>query len=221
MNALDGTQCGLQILLSLVCGLRWGCSFAATSYGQGISLGNRCLSGRHLSPRRLPSWILGSPLGLKPPSVCIHRYGEYEVRLYVPVPIGRRPERYRHLRPLPHALRKLFQLILQHGCSDLPPEVREGDLMNRLLPRWPAPHSMEPETPKPEGSQWFSSFLHDLLACHVQEDGVRLHDWHHLARLRDGDQYEAGGIQLVCLVLTGCRSMPHAQMHEGTAKGLH
>ena len=43
--------------------------------------------------------------------------------------------------------------------------------MNWLLPRWLAPHSMEPETPKPKGSQWFASFLHDLLACHVYEDG--------------------------------------------------
>ena len=197
MNVLDVTQCGLQILLSLVCGLRWGCSLAATGYGQGSSLGNRHLSGRLLSPCRLLFWILGSPLVLKLPSVCIHRYGEYEVGLYVPVPTGRRPERYRHLRPLLHALRKLLWLILQHGCGDIPSEVREGDLMNRLLPRWPAPHSMEPETPKPEGSQWFSSFLHDLLACHVQEDGVWLCKWHHLARLQDGDQYEAGEIQLV------------------------
>ena len=198
MNALDGTQCGLQILLSLACGLCWGRSLAATGYGQGSSLRNRCLSGRHLSPCRLPSWILGSPLGLKPLSVCIHHYGEYEVGLYVPVPTGGRPERYCHLRPLPHALRQLLQLILQHGCGDLSPEVREGDLMNRLLPRWLAPRSTEPATQKPEGSQWFSSFLHDLLACHVQEDGVRLLNWHHLTRLRDGDQYEAGRIQLVC-----------------------
>ena len=84
-----------------------------------------------------------------------------------PVLTGRRPERYHHLRPLPHALRKLLRLILQHGCGGIPSEARKGDLMNRLLPRWPAPHSMEPETPKPKGSQWFTSFLHDLLASHI------------------------------------------------------
>ena len=182
MNALDGTQCGLQILFSLACGLRWGCSLAATGYGQGSSFRNSCLPRRCLSPRRLPSWILTSPLGLKPPSVCIHQ-GEYEVGIYVPVLLGRRPERYHYLRPLPHALRKLLWLVLQHGCGGIPLEVRKGDLTNRLLPRWPAPHSMEPETPKPKGSQWFASFLHDLLTCHVQEDRVRCHDWHHLAHL--------------------------------------
>ena len=221
MNALDGTQCDLQILFPLACGLRWGHSPAATGCGHGSPFGNRHLPRRLLSPHRLPFWIWGSPLGLKPPSVCIHRYGEYEVGLYVPVQTGRRPEGYRNLGPLPHALSKLLQLIHQHGCGDLPPEAREGDLMNRFLPRWPAPHGMEPETTKPEGSQWFPSFFHDLLACHVQEDRVRLRDWHHLARLQNGDQYQADGIQLVCGVLTGCRSMPHAQMHEGTAKGLH
>ena len=198
MNVLDSTQCGLQIFLSLACGLHWGCSLAASGYGQGSSLRNRHLSGRLHSPCRLLFWILGSPLGFKPPSECIRHYGEYEVRLYVPVTTGRRPEKYFHLRPLPHALRKLLWLILQHGCGNILSEVREGDLMNRLLSRWPAPHSMEPETPKPEGSQWFSSSLHGLLACHIQEDGVWLRDWHHLAHLRDGDQYEAGGIQLVC-----------------------
>ena len=183
MNALDGTQCGLQILFSLVCGLCWGCSLAATGYGQGSFPRNRCLSGRCLSPRRLPFLILSSPLGRKPPLVCIHRYGEYDVGLYVPMLTRRRPERYCHLRPLPHALRKLLWFILQQGCGDIPSEAREGDLMNRLLPRWLASHSMEPETPKPEGSQWFASFHHDLLACHIQENGVQLRDWHHLAHL--------------------------------------
>ena len=183
MNALDGTQCGLQILFSLACGLCWGHSLAATRYGQGSSLRNRCLSGRCLNPCRLPFWILGSPLGLKPPSVCILHQGEHEVGLYVPVLTGRRPERYRHLRPLPHALRKLLRLILQHGCGGIPSEARKGDLMNRLLPRWPAPHSMEPETPKPKGSQWFTSFLHDLLTCYIQEDGGWHRNWHHLAHL--------------------------------------
>ena len=80
---------------------------------------------------------------------------------------------------------------------------------------------MEPETPKPKGSQWFTSFLHDLLASDVQEDGVRHHGWHNFAHLRDGDQYEVGGIQLVRRILTGCRSMPHIQMHVCNAKGLH
>ena len=92
----------------------------------GGAIGSGCLSGRHLSPCRLPSWILGSPLSLKPPSVCIHRYGEYEVGL---VQTRRRPERYRHLRLLPHAWRKLLRLIHQHGCGDLPPggEGRQSD----------------------------------------------------------------------------------------------
>ena len=140
--------------------------------------------------------LMVSPLGLKLPLVCILHQGEYEVRLYVPVLTGRRPERYRHLRPLPHALRKLLRLILQHGCGGIPSEARKGNLMNRLPPRWLAPHSMEPKTPKPKGSQWFTSFLHDLLASHVQEDRVWHRDWHHFAHLQDGDQYEAGGIQL-------------------------
>ena len=123
--------------------------------------------------------------------------GKYEVGFYVPVLLGRRPEAYRHLRPLPHALGKLLWLILQHGCGGIPPEARKGDLMNRLPPRWLAPHSMEPETSKPEGSQGFASFFHDLLASHIQEDGVQHRNWYHVAYLRDGDQYEAGRIQLV------------------------
>ena len=80
---------------------------------------------------------------------------------------------------------------------------------------------MEPETLKPEGSQGFTSFLHDLLASHIQEDGMRHRNWYHVAHLRDGDQYEAGGIQLVRRILIGGRSMPHIQMHVGNAKGLH
>ena len=180
---LDGTQYDLQILFPLACGLQWGHSLAATGCGHGSPFGNRCLPRRCLSPRRLPFWILTSPLGLKPPSICIHRQGEHEVKLYVPVLTGRRPERYRHLRPLLHALRKLLRLVLQHGCGGIPSEAREGNLTNRLHPRWPDPHGMEPEILKPKGSQWFSSFLHDLLAPHIQEDGVRLHDWHQLAHL--------------------------------------
>ena len=164
MDMLDGPQCGLRILLALVWGLHWRCSLAATGYGWGSPLRNRHLFGRHLSPCKLSFWILGSPLGLKPLLVCIHRYGEHEVGLNVPVQTGRRPERYRHLGSLRHAVRKLLRHILQHGCGGIPSEVREGDLMNRLLPRWLVPHSMEPETPKPKRSQWFSSFLYDLLA---------------------------------------------------------
>ena len=198
MNVLDDTQCSLQIPFSLVCGLCWGCSLAATGYGQRSFLRNRHLSRRHLSPRRLPFWILVRPLGLKLPLVRIHCQGEYEVRFYVPVHTGRRPEVYQHLRPLPHTLGKLLWLVLQHGCSGIPSEAREGDLMNRLPPpRWSAPHSMEPETLKPEGSQWFTSFLHGLLASCVQEDRVRHGNCYHVTHLRDGDQYEAGGIQLV------------------------
>ena len=97
------------------------------SSGTGVPLGMP-------QPPRLPFWILVSPLGLKPPLVCIHRQGEYEVRFYVPVLIGRRPEAYRHLRTLPHALRKLLWLVLQHGCGGIPSEARKGDLTNRLPP---------------------------------------------------------------------------------------
>ena len=79
---------------------------------------------------------------------------------------------------------------------------------------------MEPEASKPEGSQGFASFLHDLLASHVQEDGMRHRNRYHVVHLQDGDQYEVGGIQLVCLILTGGRSMPHIQVHVGNAKGL-
>ena len=117
MNALNGTQCHLQILLPLVCGLHWGCSLAATGYGRGSPLGNRHLSGRLLSPCRLPFWIAGSPLGLKLLPVGIHCYGEHEVQA------GGRPERYHNLGSLPHALRELLQLILQHGCGSIPSEV--------------------------------------------------------------------------------------------------
>ena len=74
--------------------------------------------------------------------------------------------------------------------------------MNRLPPRWLAPHSMEPETPKPEGSQWFTSFVHGLLASSVQEDGMWHCNWYDIAHLQDRDQYEAGGIQLLQQILT-------------------
>ena len=134
MNAFNDAERSLQIPFPLVCGLHWGCSLAATGYGQRSFLRNCRLSRRHFSPCRLPFWILVSPLGLKLPLVCIHLQGESEVRFYVSVLLGRRPEAYHHLRPLPHALGKLLRLILQHGCGGIPPEVRKGDLMNRLPP---------------------------------------------------------------------------------------
>ena len=56
---------------------------------------------------------------------------------------------------------------------------------------------MEPEIPKSEGSQWFTSFVHGLLAFHVQEDGMWHRNWHDITHLRDHDEYEAGGIQLL------------------------
>ena len=197
MNVLDDAESNLQISFSLACGLCWGHSLAAPCFNLRSLLWNRRLFWRCLSSRRLPLWILFCPLGLKPPLVRIHRQGEYEVRFYVPVCTGRRPEVYQHLRPLQQTLGKLLWLILQHGCGGIPSEMRKSDLTNRLPPRRPAPHSMEPETSKPEGSQGFASFLHDLLASHVQEDRMRHHNWYHIAHLRDGDQYEAGGIQLV------------------------
>ena len=49
---------------------------------------------------------------------------------------------------------------------------------------------------------------------------MRHRDWYHITHLRDGDQYEAGGIQLVRRILTGAHSMPHIQMHVGNAKRL-
>ena len=50
MNALNDTQCSLQIPFSLVCGLSWGRSLATTGSGQGSFFGNRRLSRRCLSP---------------------------------------------------------------------------------------------------------------------------------------------------------------------------
>ena len=183
MNAFDDAECGLQIPFSLACGLCWGRSLAATSLNLRSLLWNRCLFCRCLSSHRLPLWILFHPLGLKPLLVRIHRQGEYEVGFYVPVHTGRRPKVYRHLRPLQQTLGKLLWLVLQHGCSGVPSETRKSDLMDRLPPRRPAPHSMEPETSKPEGSQGFASFLHDLLASHIQEDGMRHRNWYHVTHL--------------------------------------
>ena len=45
-------------------------------------------------------------------------------------------------------------------------------------------------------------------------------NWYHVAHLRDSDQYEAGGIQLVRQIRTGAHRMPHMQMHVGSAEGL-
>ena len=156
----------------------------------------------------------------QPPLVHIHCQGEYEVEVDVPVLTGRRPEVYRHLRPLQQILGKLLLLILQHGCRGLPSEMRKSDLMNRLPSRWLVPHSMEPETSEPEGSQGFASSFHGLLGCHIQEDGMRHCNWYHVAHLQDSDHYEVGGIQLVCRICTGACSMPHIQMHVGSAEGL-
>ena len=134
MNAFDNAEHSLQIPFSLVCGLCWGRSFAATGHSLRSLLQNRHLFWRCLSSRRLPFWILFHPLGLTPPLVCIHCQGEYEVRFYVPVLTGRRPEVYRHLWPLQQTLGKLLWLILQHGCGGIPSETRKSNLMNRLPP---------------------------------------------------------------------------------------
>ena len=92
--------------------------------------------------------------------------------------------------------------------------------MNRVPSRWPVPHSMEPETAEGEGSHGFASSFHGLLSCHVQKDGMLRHNWYHVTHLRDSDQYKAGGTQLVCQLHTGARSMPHMQMHVGSAERL-
>ena len=90
---------------------------------------------RCLSSRRLLFWILFHPFGLMLLFVCLHCQGEHEVRFYVRVLPGRRPEVYQHLWPLPHTLGKLLWLILQHGCSGIPSEMRKGDLTNRPPPQ--------------------------------------------------------------------------------------
>ena len=79
---------------------------------------------------------------------------------------------------------------------------------------------MEPETSEPEGSQGFASSFHGLLGCHIKEDGMRHRNWYHVTHLRYSDQYEAGGIQLVRQICAGARSMPHIQMHVGSAERL-
>ena len=221
MNAFDDAECSLQISFSLVCGLCWGCSLAATCLNLRSLLWSRRIFWRCLSFRRLPFWILFRPLDLTPPLVRIHCQGEYEVGVDVPVLTGRRPEVYRHLRPLQQTLGKLLLLVLQHGCRGLPLEMRKSDLMKGVPSRRPVPHSMEPETSEPEGSQGFASSFHGLLGCHIQEDGMWCCNWYHVAHLQDSDQYEAGGIQLVCQIHTGACSMPHMQMHVGGAEGLH
>ena len=152
MNALNDTQRGLQIPFSLVCGLRWGRSLAATGHGLRSLLRNWHLFWRCLSSRGLLFWILFHPFGLTPLLVRLHCQGEHEVGFYVPVLLGRRPEGYQHLRPLLHALGNLLRLILQHGCSGISSETRKGNLTNRLPPRQPAPHRMEPETLKQGGA---------------------------------------------------------------------
>ena len=134
MNVFDDARCSLQISFSLVCGLHWGCSFAATSHSLRRLLWNRPLFWRCISFCRLPSWILFRPLGLTPLFVRLHCQCEHEVRFYVQVLTGRRPEVYQHLRPLPHTLANLLHLVLQHGCRGIPSEMRKSDLTNRLPP---------------------------------------------------------------------------------------
>ena len=56
MNALDGTQCSLQILLAMACGLHWGQSLAATGYGQGSSTGTGVSLGDSSIPADSHSW---------------------------------------------------------------------------------------------------------------------------------------------------------------------
>ena len=98
--------------------------------------------------------------------------------------------------------------------------MRKSDLTNRVPSSWPVPHSMEPETSEGEGSHRFASSFHGLLGCHVQKDGMLPRNWYHVAHLRDSDQYEARGTQLVHQIRTGARSMPHMQMHVGSTEGL-
>ena len=183
MNAFDDAECSLQISFSLVCGLCWGHSLAATCHNLRSPLWSRGLFWRYLSSCRLPFWILFHPLGLTPPLVRIYCQGEYEVPVDVPVHIGRRPEVYRHLRPLQQTLGKILLLILQHGCGGLPLEMGKSDLMKGVPSRRPVPHSMEPETSEAEGSQGFTSSFHGLLGCHVQEDWMLCRNWYHVAHL--------------------------------------
>ena len=183
MNVINDAEHDLQISFSLVCGLCWGRILAATRHNLRSLLWNRHLFWRHLSSHRLPFWILFQPLGLTPPLVHIHCQSEYEVEVNVPVLTGRRPEVYRHLRPLQQTLGKLLLFVLQHGCGGLPSETRKSDLMNRLPSRWPVPHRMEPETSEPEGSQGVTSSFHGLLGFHIQEDGMQHRNWYHIAHL--------------------------------------
>ena len=98
--------------------------------------------------------------------------------------------------------------------------MRKSNLTNQVPSRWPVSYSMEPEALEGEGSQGFTSSFHGLLGCYVQKDGMLHRNWYHIAHLRDSDQYEVGGIQLVRQIHTGARSMPHIQMHVGGTEGL-
>ena len=182
--------------------------------------GSRCLLWRPLCSQRLPFWILFCLLGLTPLLVLIYCQGEYEVRVNVSVVAGRRPEVYRHLRPLQQTLGKLLLLVLQHGCSGLTLEMGKSNLMNRVPSRRPVPHSVEPETSEGEGSHGFTSSFHGLLSCHAQKDGMLQRNWYHVTHLRDSDKYEVGGTQPVCRLHTGARSMQHMQMHVGCTERL-
>ena len=129
--------------------------------------------------------------------------------------------RHNHLRPLQQTLGKLLLLVLQHGCDGLPLETGKSNLMNQVPSRQLVPHSMEPETSEGEGSHGFASSFHGLIGCHIQKDGMLHCNWYHITHLRDSDQYEVGGTQLVCRICTGACSMPHMQMHVGSTERLH
>ena len=179
----ENAERGLQGSFPLVCGLRWGRSLASTHHNLRSLLWSRHLFWRCLSSRRLPFWILFCPLGLMPSLVHIYCQGEYEVRVDVPVLTGRRPEVYRHLRPLQYTLGKLLLLILQHGCGGLPSEMGKSDLTNGVPSRQPVPHTMEPDTSEGEGSHGFTGSFHGLLGCHIQKNGMLCRDWYHIAHL--------------------------------------
>ena len=61
MKALDGTPCGLQILLSLACGLRWGRSLAATRLWLGKPPQEEASLWETPQPLQTPVLDLGQP----------------------------------------------------------------------------------------------------------------------------------------------------------------
>ena len=80
------------------------------------------------------------------------------------------PEVYRHLRSLHQILGKLLWLVLQHGCGGLTLKMGNSDLTDRVLPRWPVPHRMEPETPEGVGRHGLTSAHNSVLSGHIQQD---------------------------------------------------